>query len=90
MDAVQAFTEVIRNLTSRIHRLEVLETAVSTLAIAYTPFASLGIGQTGQVRMCTNARKGAEGPGAGTGCLVYWNVATASWLRVYDNAAASA
>jgi hypothetical protein len=90
IDPTSAFKQAIGNLSGRISRLQVLETALSTLAVSFTTFANLGTGLEGQVRKCTNCRKGSEGAGSGTGCLVYWDTATSSWLRVYDNAAASA
>jgi hypothetical protein len=90
MELTDQIRQGFANLRARVARLERLETAVSSLAISFTTFTSLGTGLEGQVRKCTNCRKGAETAGNGTGALVYWDPTTTSWLRVYDNAAATA
>ena len=89
-DVMSGLQPIIAALTRRIKALEAKEAAVASLGVRFTTFATLATGKEGQIVKCTNCRKGAEGAGAGTGCLVYWNVATSTWLRVYDNAAASA
>ena len=44
----------------------------------------------GQVAWASNGRKGAEGPGAGTGILVYYNPSTATWFTVAGNVVVTA
>jgi hypothetical protein len=89
-DVVRATRDSIRNLSKRIHALEIKESQVFAQGSQYSTFANLGTGVEGQMRKCINCRKSGEGSGAGTGLMVYWDPATASWLRYYDNSAATA
>ncbi len=73
-------------------RIEVLERnqrvelagSVETNTVAVLPAA----GQVGRVRFATDGRKSGEGPGAGTGVLVYDD--GVAWRRVDDGTTVAA
>lgn len=89
-DVARSTRQAVENLTRRIKAQEVKEAAVASLGAVSSTYANLGTGVEGQHRKCTDCRKAAEGPGAGTGQIVYWNPATTQWLNVRNDAAAAA
>lgn len=80
LDAVQ------RDAARSTARNERAETAggVDSIAFADLPTAAIGAGD-GDIYWITNGRKTGEGAGAGTGVLVYYNSATATWKRISDD-----
>lgn len=67
-------------------RSERAETAggVPSAAFADLPYSPTGV-SNGDEMFVTNACKTGEGVGTGTGCICYYDAATDTWLRVYDD-----
>ncbi len=67
-------------------RSERAETAggVPSAAFADLPYSPIGVGN-GDEMFVTDACKTGEGVGTGTGCICYYDAATDTWLRVYDD-----
>lgn len=76
-------------LVRRIRALEVSERAETAGGAATSTVAGLpAAGQPGRFRFATDGRKTGEGPGAGTGVLVYDD--SVGWRRVDDGTAVAA
>lgn len=61
--------------------------AVVNRAPSYTVATLPVTAAPGMFAWASDARKGGEGHGAGTGLMVFWNTATSQWLAVYNNVA---
>lgn len=76
-------------LTARIRALEVDERSEVTGGVESFTVATLGaVGAAGRMRFATDGRKTGEGPGAGTGVIVYDDGIT--WRRVDDGTTVAA
>ncbi len=75
------------NLRDRIREEEVNERSEVTGAVSARTVALLSTpGHAGRLRFATDGRKVGEGPGAGTGVVVYAD-GGASWRRLSDDTA---
>lgn len=75
------------NLRDRLRDEEANERSEVTNAVPARTVANLpAIGQAGRLRFATDGRKVGEGPGAGTGVVVY-DDGGASWRRLSDDTA---
>lgn len=75
------------NLRDRIRDVEADERSEVTNAVPAVTVANLPIiGQPGRMRFATDGRKVGEGPGVGTGVIVY-DDGGASWRRLSDDTA---
>ncbi len=75
------------NLRDRLRDVEADERSEVTNAVPAVTVANLPtIGQAGRMRFATDGRKVGEGPGAGTGVIVY-DDGGASWRRPSDDTA---
>lgn len=73
---------IVRNLTSRLHAVEVRDAGgVAVATVATLPLAS--VATRGYLRYVSNGRKTGEGVGAGTGVLAYND--GVAWRRVSDD-----
>lgn len=61
--------------------------AVDPTPASYTVATLPATAAAGQYAWASNGRKGAEGVGAGTGLMVYFNPATLSWFTFSGNIA---
>lgn len=79
--------ELVKRRVERLEQQDINNTALGSLAV---PFASLPTAgtSTGLQYLCTNCRKGGEGPGAGTGLMVFTD-GTGTWKNVYNNLGAT-
>lgn len=59
---------------------------IPAFTFANLPATGLANGTTYlTIAFCSNGRKGGEGAGVGTGVPVYWNAASAQWLKFSDD-----
>lgn len=61
--------------------------AVDPTPASYTVATLPATGAAGQFAWASNGRKGAEGPGLGSGVPVFWNPATSSWFSYLSGVA---
>lgn len=69
-------------------RSERAETAGGIASILFVNLPAVNV-SGGDMLFCSNCRKIGEGVGAGTGQIVYYNPATATWKRISDDADAA-
>lgn len=91
------YRELKADVRNNARRIQQLDNVADVAGVASTvPTSALGDaplladGQRGYaLRFISDALKSGESPGAGTGCLAYYDPASDSWLNVRDDTAVS-
>lgn len=90
MNAVVSVEQTRNQILNRLVTVLQAGIALDPTPASYTVAALPATAGNGQVAWASNGRKGAEGPGAGTGILVYYNPSTATWFTVSGNVVVTA
>lgn len=86
--AARKANDAIKRRVERLEQLDYTNSALGHLAVAFASLPVAGT-STGLVYLCSNCRKGGEGPGVGTGLMVFTD-GTGTWKNIYNNLAAAA